>query len=78
MKISPVAIERIQIFKESQRTIGMDLGDRSGHYCILNEAGEVIWESKLPTTPKGSGRLEKRNRINRTEECRIDRLSRQR
>ena len=53
MKISPVAIERIQIFKESQRTIGMDLGDRSSQYCILNEAGEVIWESKLPTTPKG-------------------------
>jgi transposase len=52
-KISTVAIERIQIFKESQRTIGMDLGDRSSQYCILNEAGEVIWESKLPTTPKG-------------------------
>jgi transposase len=52
-KISTVAIERIQIFKESQRTIGMDLGDRSSHYCILNEAGEVIRESKLPTTPKG-------------------------
>jgi transposase len=31
----------------------MDLGDRSSHYCILNEAGEVIRESKLPTTPKG-------------------------
>jgi hypothetical protein len=22
-------------------------------YCILNEAGEVIWESQLPTTPRG-------------------------
>ena len=52
-KISTVATERIEIFKEHQRTIGMDLGDRSSHYCILNEAGEVIWESKLPTTPKG-------------------------
>ena len=52
-KISTVAIERIQIFKENQRTIGLDLGDRTSHYCILNEAGEVIWESKLPTTPKG-------------------------
>ena len=52
-KISTVAIERIQIFKESQLTIGLDLGDRSSHYCILNEVGEVIWESKLPTTPKG-------------------------
>ena len=52
-KISTVAIERIQIFKEHQLTIGLDLGDRTSHYCILNEAGEVILENKLPTTPKG-------------------------
>ena len=52
-KISTVAMERIQIFKEHQLTIGLDLGDRTSHYCILNEAGEVILESKLPTTPKG-------------------------
>ena len=43
-KISTVAIERIQIFKENQLTIGLDLGDRTSHYCILNEAGEVILE----------------------------------
>jgi transposase len=35
-------------------TIGLDLGDRTSHYCILNEAGEVIWEQELPTTAKGS------------------------
>ena len=52
-KISTVDVERIQIFKENQLTIGLDLGDRTSHYCILNEAGEVIWESQLPTTPRG-------------------------
>jgi transposase len=52
-KISTVAIQRIQLFKEHQLTIGLDLGDRTSHYCILNEAGEVILERKLPTTPKG-------------------------
>src|ERR1700681_3449252 len=52
-KISTVEIERVRIFKENQLTIGLDLGDRISHYCILNEAGEVILESKLPTTPKG-------------------------
>jgi transposase len=52
-KISTVVMEGIQIFKDNELTIGMDLGDRISHYCILNEAGEVIWESKLPTTPKG-------------------------
>jgi transposase len=49
-KISTVAIETMQIFKENQLTIGLDLGDRSSHYCILNEAGEVILEQKLATT----------------------------
>ena len=52
-KIGTVAIERIQIFKQNQLTIGLDLGDRSNHYCILNEAAEVIFERELPTTPKG-------------------------
>ena len=52
-KISTMAMERIQIFKEQQLTIGLDLGDRNSHFCILNEAGEVILERKLPTTPRG-------------------------
>jgi transposase len=52
-KITTVAMEGIQIFKENQLTIGLDLGDRISHYCIIDEAGELILESKLPTTPKG-------------------------
>src|SRR5271155_976545 len=52
-KISTVAIEGMQIFKENQLTIGLDLGDRTSYYCILDEAGQVILEQELPTTPKG-------------------------
>jgi len=52
-KSSTVAVERIQIFKQGQLTIGLDLGDRTSHYCVLNEAGEVVVESTLATTPKG-------------------------
>jgi transposase len=33
-------------------TIGLDLGDRSSWYCVLDEAGDVISEQKLGTTPK--------------------------
>ena len=33
-------------------TIGLDLGDRSSWYCVLDEAGEVMSEQKLGTTPK--------------------------
>jgi hypothetical protein len=37
---------------QGKLTIGLDLGDRSSCYCELNEAGEVIHEQKLSTTPK--------------------------
>ena len=38
---------------EQKLTIGLDLGDRSSWYCLLDEAGEVLSEQKLGTTPKG-------------------------
>ena len=65
-KISTVAIEKIQIFKGKQLTIGLDLGDRTSHYCVLNEVGEVIVESNLPTTPKGIEEV-----FSRIPRCRI-------
>ena len=52
-KDSTVTAGRKQIFKQPKLTIGLDLGDRFSHYCILNEAGNVILERNLPTTPKG-------------------------
>src|SRR5271156_5177607 len=47
-KISTVATNRSEVFKEHKLTIGLDLGDRSSHYCILDEAGEVILEHNFP------------------------------
>jgi len=52
-KISTVATRGNKIFNEPKLTIGLDLGDRTSHYCILDEAGNVILEHGLPTTPKG-------------------------
>jgi transposase len=55
-----------RIFDRWQLTIGLDLGDRFSCYCVLDEAGEIILEQKLPTTPEGMRRaLEKmpRSRI---------------
>jgi transposase len=37
---------------KGQLTIGLDLGDRSSSYCVLDEAGEILVEQKLPTTPE--------------------------
>src|ERR1700692_2414299 len=52
-KSSTVAVHTNEIFKQAKLTIGLDLGDRFSHYCLLDEAGNVILEHNLPTTPKG-------------------------
>src|SRR5260370_28995137 len=40
------------IFKEGKLTIGVDLGDRWSSCCVLDEAGEIILEQKVATTPE--------------------------
>src|SRR6266851_7316165 len=52
-KNSTVAKNRNEIFKQPKLTIGLDLGDRSSYYCILDGAGNVILEHNLPTTSNG-------------------------
>src|ERR1700724_4122109 len=51
-KTSTVRVNGNMIFKGHQLTIGLDLGDRWSFYCVLDEAGEVLLEQKLPTTPE--------------------------
>jgi len=52
-KISTVAKSGSTIFMEPRLTIGLNLGDRTSHCCILDEAGNVILERSLATTPWG-------------------------
>ncbi len=33
-------------------TVGIDLGDRKSHVCVLDLAGEVVKESRIATRPK--------------------------
>src|ERR1700690_865684 len=51
-KISTMQVFSNEIFKEQKLTIGLDLGDRWSFYCVLDEAGQIILEQKLPTTPE--------------------------
>src|SRR5262250_432359 len=48
-KISTMRTSGKKIFR-GQLMIGLDLGDRSSSYCVLDEAGEIILEQKVPTT----------------------------
>ncbi len=51
-KISTAQALGNEIFKEQKLTIGLDLGDRWSFYCVLDEAGKIILEQKVPTTPE--------------------------
>src|ERR1017187_6193876 len=51
-KISTVQVFGNEIFKEQKLTIGVDLGDRWSFYCVLDEAGKIILEQKVPTAPE--------------------------
>ena len=51
-KVSTAAAKQIRNFPEQKLTIGLDLGDRSSWYCVMDDAGEVLLEQRLGTTPK--------------------------
>ena len=43
-KISTVAVKQSKNISVKKLTIGLDMGDRSSWYCVLDEAGEVLLE----------------------------------
>src|SRR5207248_4761899 len=50
--------KQVRRMAEKQRlTVGLDLGDRTSRYCILDEAGDVVSESQQPTTKTGLNSL---------------------
>jgi len=51
-KISTLQAFSNEIVKEQKQTIGVDLGDRWSFYCVLDEAGKIILEQKVATTPE--------------------------
>jgi|ERR1700733_14063538 len=51
-KHTPMAVGLTLNRKCERLTIGLDLGDRSSCYCVLDEAGDVLLEQKVSTTPK--------------------------
>ena len=53
MKKLTTTMMRQTLNKQDRRlTVGLDLGDRSSFYCVLDEAGDVLMEQRLSTTPK--------------------------
>ena len=51
-KVSTAAAKQGRKISEQKLTVGLDLGDRSSWYCVLDETGERLLEQKLSTSPK--------------------------
>jgi transposase len=51
-KISTMQVFSNEILNEQKLTIGLDLGDRWSFYCVLDEAGKILFEQKVSTTPE--------------------------
>src|SRR5579864_675149 len=51
-KVSTAAAKQSRNFSQSNLTIGLDLGDRSSCYCVLDESGRIVMEEKVSTTAK--------------------------
>jgi len=56
-KVSTVAAKQTKNFPQQKLTIGLDLGDRSSWYCVLDEAGKIRLEQRVSTTPKAMGEV---------------------
>ena len=52
-KVTTTATNRLE--KLQRLTIGLDLGDRSSYYCVVDESGQVLAESKTATSPNAMG-----------------------
>jgi len=46
-----------ELAAEQRLTIGIDLGDRTSRYCILDERGEIVSEERLATSKEGFNSL---------------------
>ena len=51
-KVSTIGVKQSKNFVAQRLTMGLDLGDRSSWYCVLDDAGSIVLEQKLSTTAK--------------------------
>src|SRR5438270_7284779 len=51
-KVSTAATKPSRNCSQSNLTIGLDLGDRSSCYCVLDGSGRIVMEQKVSTTAK--------------------------
>jgi hypothetical protein len=49
-KSSKKQLKSAVVESKPEKVVGLDLGDRHSHYCILTSSGEVMEEGRIQTT----------------------------
>jgi hypothetical protein len=55
-KGSTAAAKQSRNFSQQKLTIGLDLGDRTSWYCVLDEVGEIVLEQSRHDSESHEGR----------------------
>ena len=50
MKKVSKQMRKMEVADKPEMTLGLDLGDRYSHYCLLNAAGDVVEEGRMQST----------------------------
>jgi activator of 2-hydroxyglutaryl-CoA dehydratase len=52
MKKVSKQMRNMEVTEKPEMTLGLDMGDRYSHYCLLNQQGEVVEEGRMQSTSK--------------------------
>ena len=55
-KLTTTTMQQTLNKQDRSLTVGLDLGDRSSFYCVLDEAGDVLLEQRVEHDPQGDKR----------------------
>ena len=50
MKKVSKQMRKMEVAYKPEMTLGLDLGDRFSHYCLLNGDGEIVEEGRMQST----------------------------
>jgi len=50
MKKVSKQMRKMEVADKPEMTLGLDMGDRYSHYCLLNAGGDVVEEGRMQST----------------------------
>ncbi len=62
MKKVSKQMRNMEVAEKPEMTLGLDMGDRYSHYCLLNPQGDVVEEGRMQSTEAALGAISRASR----------------